>query len=147
MSYLIIKNGESITRHLEGRRRLSDILSDDEYEQFESGDLIAIGRNGGILSLSSPLEEGQRIELRPPGVQKMIDNLRLVIDELYKFDYLDDEVIAYSEQNYAFSYSQYLDVHYWLERIAMEHDRLSDDDMCSGEDLYRFYKKKTPSFR
>lgn len=66
MSYFVNKNGQRTERHLAGPLRLAELLSDDEYARFQNGSLIALGPNETLLSLSSPIPEGQETILRPP---------------------------------------------------------------------------------
>jgi hypothetical protein len=66
MSFLVIKDGKTVHRRLEGRRTLSEILTSDENQLFEAGTLAAFTENGGLMSPDSPLDEGQTVVLRAP---------------------------------------------------------------------------------
>lgn len=65
MSFTVIREGERIVRQLEGRRTLAEILTGKEYERVLTGDLVPFTENGGLMSLDSPLTEGQTVVLRP----------------------------------------------------------------------------------
>lgn len=66
MSFIVIIDGKRIERKLEGKRTLAEILTDTEYQRVDEGTLIAVTENGGIMSYTSPLTEGQTIILRAP---------------------------------------------------------------------------------
>lgn len=62
--FVLIFNGKRISIGLEGQRTLAEILSDEEYTSVLNGSYVALTEGGGILDLSSPLEEGQVITLK-----------------------------------------------------------------------------------
>ena len=64
MSFIVIREGERIARQLEGRRTLAEILTREEYERALTGDLVPFTESGGLMSLDSPLTEGQTVVLR-----------------------------------------------------------------------------------
>lgn len=65
MSFTVIREGERSARQLEGRRTLAEILTGKEYERVLTGDLVPFTETGGLMSLDSPLTEGQTVVLRP----------------------------------------------------------------------------------
>lgn len=64
MAFTLIHGEKRIPIGLGGFRTLADILSDEECELVREGSLVAVSDGGGIMSLSSPLEEGQVITFR-----------------------------------------------------------------------------------
>lgn len=66
MSYSIIHDGQHDIRHLSGPRTLAEILTEAESTAFAQGKLVALNEYNGLLTLSSPLEIGAVITLRPP---------------------------------------------------------------------------------
>ena len=73
MSFTVIREGERSARQLEGRRTLveiltgktlAEILTGKEYERVLTGDLVPFTESGGLMSLDSPLTEGQTVVLR-----------------------------------------------------------------------------------
>lgn len=60
----IERDGRLITRHLSGPRRLSDVLSREEYTAVLRGELAPFSKLGGGMDLSSRVEEGTTIVLR-----------------------------------------------------------------------------------
>lgn len=65
MSYFITRGGVRTEITLEGRRTLAEVLSEEEYEAIVHREIAAFTPSGGLMDLSSPLEEGQEIVLRP----------------------------------------------------------------------------------
>lgn len=66
MSYTVIKDNQVIVRHLAGNRTLAEILTQEESEQLLAGKLMAVSKYYVILTLSSPLVEGDTIKLCTP---------------------------------------------------------------------------------
>lgn len=62
--FVLILNGKRISIGLEGQRTLAEILSDEEYVSVLNGSYVALTEGGGILDLSSPLENNQVITLK-----------------------------------------------------------------------------------
>src|SRR5690349_8509517 len=65
MAFVVMRGGKRIERRLEGPRTLAEILADDEYQRVHDGNLVALTEGGGLMSLDSPLTEGQVVILRP----------------------------------------------------------------------------------
>ncbi len=65
MGFVLIRDGKRIERRLEGSRTLAEILTDGEYKRVQEGSLVALTDGGGLMSLDSPLTEGQTVILRP----------------------------------------------------------------------------------
>ena len=53
-------------RRLLGRRPFAELLTREELRAVREGDLIGVNEFGGILDLSSPLEEGDHVTLKIP---------------------------------------------------------------------------------
>ena len=66
MSYMVQKNGKKTERFHAGDVRLAELLTEEEYDRVSEGTLVALGTDGALLDLSSPLADGQEIVLRPP---------------------------------------------------------------------------------
>lgn len=64
MGFTVVREGQRIARQLEGRRTLAEILTGEEYERAQAGDLVPFTEAGGLMSLDSPLTEGQTVVLR-----------------------------------------------------------------------------------
>ena len=65
MAFTLVRNGKRMPIGLGGSRTLAEILSDDEYDRVRGGSLVAVTEGGGLMSLDSPLAEGQVVTLRP----------------------------------------------------------------------------------
>jgi hypothetical protein len=65
MAFVLVRDGKRMPIGLGGSRTLAEILSDDEYERVRGGTLVAVTEGGGLMSLDSPLADGQVITLRP----------------------------------------------------------------------------------
>lgn len=66
MSYIVNKDGAAIRRFLAGPLRLAELLTDEEYRQFQTAEIVALTLGGALLSLSSLLQDGDEVTLRPP---------------------------------------------------------------------------------
>lgn len=66
MPYTIIHGDQKRIRYLIGARPFSELLTRDELEQVRRGELIGVNAHGGVLALSSPLEDGAEVTLRAP---------------------------------------------------------------------------------
>jgi hypothetical protein len=66
MAFVLVRDGKRLPIGLGGSRKLAEILSDDEYDRVRAGTLVAVTEGGGLMSLDSPLAEGQVVTLRPP---------------------------------------------------------------------------------
>lgn len=63
MSYTIILEDRKEVRRLVGPRPFSELLTREELEQVRRGELIGLNAHGGVLALSSPLEDGAQVTL------------------------------------------------------------------------------------
>jgi hypothetical protein len=66
MAYTIIRDDQEQIRYLYGARPFAELLTRDELEQVERGELVGVSERGAVLALSSPLEEGASVTLRAP---------------------------------------------------------------------------------
>lgn len=70
MSFHVTYDGEQREVHLEGRRILAELLSEDEFARVENGSLVAVTPDGDLLDLSARLQQGDRLILRPPRMER-----------------------------------------------------------------------------
>jgi hypothetical protein len=63
MPFTIIQNGQKEIRYLLGPRPFSELLTHEELLEVECGNLVGINSRGGVLALSSPLEDGAEVIL------------------------------------------------------------------------------------
>lgn len=63
MAYTVIKEGRKEVRWLVGPRPFSELLTHEELIQVECGELVGVNSRGGVLDLSSPLENGAEVTL------------------------------------------------------------------------------------
>lgn len=66
MAYTIVHEGRAQARYLLGPRPFAELLTSAELEQVRRGELVGVNARGDVLTLSSPLEDGAEITLRPP---------------------------------------------------------------------------------
>lgn len=127
MAFTLIRDGKTLVRYLEGPTVLGEVLNDDEHDQLSSGNLAAFTESGGLMSLSSPLKQGQTIYLRPLQPEKDLQGFAFPINRARETVGISEllAIRKYEENHqtelYAFSLAEI--------RARLQHDPRSKEDL------------------